>query len=84
LPATTQRWRQRASRGRLAINDRHADFPALLAEALTVIMVCKQMSVAANHLQISSSQLIKLLKKYPPALNRVNEMRQASGLSRLR
>ena len=78
-------WRARCPGGRIAINPRHDDFPALLAEALDVI-ASREMDVraASGALGCSSSQLIKLLKDEPRALRQVNERRTQLGLRPLR
>jgi RF-1 domain len=78
-------WRSRCRGGRIAINPRHADFPALLAEALDVL-AAREMDVraAAGVLGCSASQLIRLLKEEPRALRRVNERRTQRGLRPLR
>ena len=77
-------WRSRASGGRLAINPKHDDFPALLAEALDAVEAAEfDVSAAAETLAISASQLMKVLKEEPLAWTRVNEARRQRGLRRL-
>lgn len=78
-------WQSRRRGRRLEVNSSHPDFPALLAEALDVLSG-RNFSVpaAAEVLGISPSQLIKLLKKDPPAFQWVNACRSAAGLHRLR
>jgi hypothetical protein len=77
-------WRLRASGGRLAINPKHDDFPALLAEALDAVETADfDVSAAAETLAISASQLMKFLKEEPPAWTRVNEARRQRGLRTL-
>ena len=70
-------WRSRCSAdGRISCNPRHADFPALLAEALDVVAACGlDPRKAALRLCCSPSQLIRLLKDYPPALEWLNRER---------
>jgi len=78
-------WRKRCAGGRLGINPRHEDYPALLAEALDVICACgDEPSAAAKELGCTSSQLIKLLKESPRALGLVNERRRRAGRHVLR
>jgi hypothetical protein len=79
-------WRSRCSPdGRLACNPRHADFPALLAEALDVIAACHlDPRKAALRLCCSPSQLVKLVKDHPPALEWLNRERDARKLHPLR
>lgn len=70
---------------KIAISPNHADYPALLAEALDWIHA-RQFDVAgaAKDLLVSTSQLIKLLKTCPAAFESVNRIRGELGLNRLR
>ncbi|MEX2213654.1 MAG: peptide chain release factor-like protein [Phycisphaeraceae bacterium] len=78
-------WRSRCKGGRIALNPKHDDFPAMLAEALDVIVALRcDVAGAATVLACSSSQLVKLLKEEPRALERVNLAREAAGLKRFR
>jgi hypothetical protein len=78
-------WLQRSSGGRIKVNSRHEDFPALLAEALDAIAAAKSdVAAAAQRLGVTSSQLIKLLKLQPEAFVGVNQQRTDHGLSILR
>lgn len=78
-------WRSRCQHGKISCNERHADFPALLAEALNSVFA-KDADVrrAAAALGCSSSQLVRFLAKVSGALERVNEIRSARGLRKLR
>jgi hypothetical protein len=79
------RWRERVKNGRLSINPSHDDFPALLAEAMDrIASVDHDVAAASDLLGVSSSQLVKLLKHEPAALERVNRSRDAAGLRPLR
>lgn len=81
----SDRWRQRCRNGRIAVNPEHDDFPALLAEALDRLAACEMdVRQAAETLGCTSSQLIKLLAKEPPALDWVNQQRRSRGLHPLR
>lgn len=81
---TSDLWRSRNSGGRLAINPDHADFPALVAEALNHLAACEfQPQEAAAGLEISASQLVKLLKKSPAAFTKLNDERRTQGLKPL-
>lgn len=74
-------WQSRNSRGRLAINPEHDDFAALLAEALDAVAVAAfDVPDAAKALEISTSQLIRLLKHEPAAWASVNNARRERGL----
>lgn len=77
-------WQQRCSRGRLAIALEHPDFPCVLAELFDQLQVHDYaLPPCAAYFDVSTSQLVKLLRKWPPALARVNSIRQARGLHKL-
>lgn len=77
-------WQSRARAGRIACNPAHADYPALLAEALDMIEACAlDPAKAAVRLDVTTSQLIKLVKDHPPALHLWNEQRAARSMHRL-
>jgi hypothetical protein len=74
-------WRQRLRAGRIVVNPKHNDFPALLAEALDVLAENDyEPAASARALCCSPSQLIKLLRDEPRALALVNEYRRQSRL----
>jgi hypothetical protein len=74
-------WNARCHTGRLAVNPEHADFPALLAEALDAFFAAEgDVSAASERLGCTASQFVKLLRKEPPALALINEQRRARGL----
>ena len=78
-------WQARCRSQRLALSASHADFPALLAEALDVLAsLGTDMKMAARGLGISASQLVRLLKLEPRALAQVNVRRRALGQTPLR
>ena len=73
-------WAGRCRGGRIAVNPKHADFPSILAEALEVVAATGQdVKRAATCLGCTTSQLIKLLKLEPRALQQVNAAREAKG-----
>ena len=73
-------WRSRLKGGRIVVSATHADFPALLAEAMDVLAACEdEPAEAAARLGCSTSQLIKLLKLHPPAFAGINRARTARG-----
>jgi len=80
------RWRGRVGGGRIAVNPAHDDFPPLLAEAMDAVTAAGSgdVAAAAAGLGVSTSQLVKLLKLEPAALERVNQDRAAAGRPRLR
>jgi hypothetical protein len=78
-------WRTRCRSKRITISAHHADFPALLAEALNALNASQwHVSQAAEKLQCTSSQLIQLLKLEARALQLLNQHRQQLGLRKLR
>lgn len=80
VPSET--WRSRLHADKIAINPQHADFPAVLAEALDVLADEEgDVRRAAERLAITPSQFVKLLKRDPRALGRVNQERRERGLA---
>jgi hypothetical protein len=78
-------WRSRAAGGRIAVSPEHADFPALLAEALDALAAADWSPAAAGEkLRVSGSQLVKLLKSEPEAVALVNARRRELGLNACR
>lgn len=66
--------------GRISCNPEHLDFPALLAEAMDVIADAGwDVKRAAARLEVSMTQLVRLVKEHPPALRRLNLEREARG-----
>ncbi len=78
-------WQSRCHSGRLAVAAEHADFPALLAEALDTVAGCDaDVKRAAERLLCSSSQLVRFLAKEPRALALLNGWRRQRGLRPLK
>ena len=78
-------WRTRIQKGRISVASSHWDFPALLAEAMDHLCVQQwKVTAAAQRLEVSPSQLVKLLRMHPPSLIQVNRYRQENGLMPLR
>ncbi|MGE3109452.1 MAG: peptide chain release factor-like protein [Phycisphaerales bacterium] len=74
-------WRSRASGGKIACSPGHHDYPALLAEVMDVVADAGwDLRKPALRLEVSSSQLLKLIKDHPPALVVLNQERQKRGL----
>lgn len=83
--APTPLWKSRVRGGRIDVSPAHADFPALLAVALDHLAACDfDTSAAAGTLEISATQLVKLLKKCPAAFALLNAERTKRGLKPLR
>ena len=81
----TELWKSRLRGGKLFINSEHADFPALLAEAITALHHANwDVAEAATVLECSTSQLVKFLKNEPRALRALNNHRADQGLRPLK
>ena len=73
-------WKSRCRGKKLSISPNHEDFPAMLAEALNQIEIAElQMSKAAERLECSTSQLIKLIKLEDSAWQSLNQKRRDAG-----
>ena len=82
---TSELWKSRCRGGRISVNPEHADFPAILAEALDILSEHGfDVSPAAAALSCTGSQLVKLLKDEPRAFELLNRGRLTRGLPRLR
>lgn len=78
-------WTSRCRGGRIAVNPRHDDYPALLAEALDVLAARDwDGHAAAAFLGVTISQLVKLLAEHAPALASWNGVRAQRGLRPLK
>ena len=78
-------WQSRCLGGRVHVNPSHEDFATILAEALDAIAASDaDVRLAAETLGTSASQLVRLLKKEPRALDLVNGWRAEHGLRPLR
>ena len=77
-------WRLRSAGGRIQCSERHADFPAMLAEAMNAVDAKSwDVRTAAAALGCSTSQLTRFIARIPAALQIVNAAREARGLHRL-
>lgn len=78
-------WVRRRQGEKLPVNPENADYPALLAEALDVVVARRfDVAGAAGILGVTMSQLTRLLRHERHAFARINEGREACGLSKLR
>ena len=78
-------WQSRLRNGRIHVNPDHDDFAIVLAEALDFLAASGgDVASAAGQLGCSSSQLVKLLKAEPRALEKLNQERRAQGRPPLR
>lgn len=77
-------WRSRLREGRISCNPDHADFPALLAEALDALAAAGwEPRPAAEALGCSPTQLLRLVADHGPARLLLDGEREARGLRRL-
>ena len=82
---TTELWRRRCQGDKLPINPKNRDYPALLAEALDVVVATDfDVGGAAGILGITMSQLARLIRHERHAFAIVNEGRTARGLQPLK
>lgn len=78
-------WRSRVRAGKIALSPEHHDYPSMLAEAMDVIAAANwDLRKAALRLDVTATQLLRLIKDYPHALERLNRERAAIGLRPLR
>lgn len=78
-------WQSRCRSGRIDVNPAHEDFPALLAEALDVILAqAWDVKPAAENLDCTPTQLVRFLKLEPRAFMHLNEERCRAGLHALK
>jgi hypothetical protein len=77
---TSDTWRLYCRDGRVDVSDTNQDWPSILAELMeTLSRYDWNVSEAAVTLGTSSSQIVKLLKKYGPAFQLFNEERKSRG-----
>lgn len=82
---TSPAWKQRVINGKIAISIDHADFPSLLAELLDQLAIDGwNIGKTADRIAVTSSQVIKILRKHPPALNYLNQQRSLLRLDKLK
>ena len=81
----TALWEERRNGDQLSINPKHHDYPCILAEALDVVLATDfDMQASAKKLQISATQLLKVVTHDNAAITWLNEQRKERGLSALR
>jgi len=73
-------WRQRCTKGQIRVAVDHWDFAAVLSEALDALDAENwEVSTAASRLGVSSSQLVKFLKKDSECFQWANRQRAQAG-----
>jgi len=74
-------WLQRTRGGKIAMNPNHRDYPTMLAEAMDVVWAARMdIRKAAARLEVSRTQLVRLIAKHPAALAEMNAARVARRL----
>ncbi len=77
----TELWKQRSQGGKIRVSEQNEDFAPLLAELLDQLWsVDFELAKAAEHFDVSGAQLLKFLRKHPPALKLANDRRNSLGL----
>jgi len=78
-------WRSRVRGGRVVCSAAHRDFPSLLAEAMDVAAAeLWDVRAAAEHLGVTTTQLVRFVAMHPAALVEVNRRRAERGMAGLR
>jgi hypothetical protein len=81
----SQRWQARVKGRQLVVSPAHEDFAALLAEALDLLAASDwDASAVTQRLNISTSQLVKLLQREPLAIKQLNDHRRQRQLAPLK
>jgi hypothetical protein len=83
----SERWRRHADpgAGALRVNPDHRDLPAILAEAMDLVSACDfDVREAATLSGVTMTQLVKLLRIEPEALERINAERASRSQRRLK
>ena len=76
----SETWNAYCRDGRIDIAESNYLWPAVLAELIDALSSCDwNLSMAASSLETSSSQIVKVLKKYPPAFSLLNQERKLRG-----
>ncbi|MFQ5589859.1 MAG: peptide chain release factor family protein [Phycisphaerae bacterium] len=71
--------------GHILIGRRDSRYCLVISEILDIVFACgMRLREAAGHLQVPTSHLVNLFQRDPKLWERVNEMRIAAGLKRLR
>jgi hypothetical protein len=84
-PQVSELWRSRRQGDKLSVNPDHDDYPALLAEALDLVVARRfDLAGAAGLLGVTMSQLSRLIRHDKAAFAKVNQGRAEVGLAPLR
>lgn len=78
-------WSSRCRNGRISVGTQHADFPAILAEALDILFALEfDLPASAERLACTASQLSRLIKAEPRAWTLLNSERKRLRLRPLK
>ena len=78
-------WSSRVNQKRISISAASTEFAVMIAEALDFVAAAEfDVAAAAKRLNVSTSQLIKLLAKHRPAFERLNVEREKRDRHRLK
>jgi hypothetical protein len=70
--------------GRLRVAVRNPEYPRVVSEVLDVFTMCAlRVSLAADRLGLSTSQLAQFFQRDPKVWRQVNQMRSEAGLRQL-
>ena len=84
-PGISALWKSRRQGDKMSVNPDHRDYPALLAEALDLVVARRfDLAGAAGILGITMSQLSRLIRHDKAAFAAVNQGRVQAGLAPLR
>ncbi|QDT63746.1 peptide chain release factor family protein [Calycomorphotria hydatis] len=73
-------WATRVRNGRISVNAKHEDLPAMIAELLDLLTIYHgEIPVAARRLGCTASQIVKFLKLEPLAFQRLSTIRERAG-----
>ena len=79
------RWGDRIRNGKLQVAFRSQDFPALIADLLDLLTWAEfRFSTVASQLDLSTSQIVRILKLHAPAMNWINTKRSERGMPSIR
>lgn len=84
-PEISPLWKSRRQGDKMSVNPDHRDYPALLAEAMDLVVARRfDLAGAAGILGITMSQLSRLIRHDKAAFAAVNQGRVQAGLAPLR
>ena len=83
--AISELWESRRQGDRLPISPKHVEYPAILAETLDVLLACNfDMNQTSSILQISNTQILKIVSGDKAAITWFNDQRKEHDLKPLK